>query len=54
MQMQLLPYLSAYLGHIQPKDTAYYIHLMPDVFQRIGKLDVSSYESLLPEVPYED
>lgn len=50
----MLPYLSAYMGHVLPKDTAYYIHLVTDVFQRIGKFDISAYEALLPEVPYED
>jgi len=50
---EMLIYLSAYMGHVMPEDTAYYIHLVPDIFQQTGKADVSSYEALLPEVPYE-
>ena len=50
----MLPYLSAYMGHAMPNDTAYYIHLVPNVFDQIEKIDISSYEALLPEVPYED
>jgi len=50
----MLPYLSAYMGHVMPNDTAYYIHLVPNVFDQIEKIDISSYEALLPEVPYED
>ena len=50
----LLPFLSAYMGHVQLNDTAYYIHLIPDVFRKTEKIDMSSYEALLPEVPYED
>ena len=42
------------MGHVQLNDTAYYIHLIPDVFRKTEKIDMSSYEALLPEVPYED
>ena len=38
----MLPYLSAYMGHVMPNDTAYYIHLVPNVFDQIEKIDISS------------
>lgn len=50
----MLPFLSAYMGHARFEDTAYYIHMVPDFYQRTGKLDVSAYETLLPEVYHED
>ncbi|MDE7326046.1 MAG: tyrosine-type recombinase/integrase [Lachnospiraceae bacterium] len=46
----MLPFLSAYMGHARFEDTAYYIHMVPDFYQRIGKIDIAAYESLLPEV----
>lgn len=45
-----LPYLSAYLGHVQLTDTAYYIHLVPEIFDSIAGFDFSRCECLLPEV----
>ncbi|WP_313232637.1 tyrosine-type recombinase/integrase [Tissierella praeacuta] len=45
-----LPYLSAYLGHAQLSDTAYYIHLVPGTFESMAGFDFSGRESLLPEV----
>lgn len=45
-----LPYLSAYLGHAQLSDTAYYIHLVPGMFENMAGFDFSSRECLLPEV----
>ena len=50
----MLPYLSAYMGHVLIKDTAYYIHLVPNSFEKMAKVNISAYESLFPEVPYED
>ena len=50
----VLPYLSAYMGHVQAADTAYYIHLVPNSFEKMAKVDMSVYESLFPEVPDED
>lgn len=50
----MLPFLSAYMGHARFEDTAYYIHMAPDFYQRTGKIDVSAYEALLPEVYHED
>jgi integrase len=48
--MAYLPYLSAYLGHAQFSDTAYYIHLVPGIFESMAGFDFSRYECLLPEV----
>lgn len=45
-----LPYLSAYLGHAQLSDTAYYIHLVPETFEKMAGFDFSRREGLLPEV----
>lgn len=46
----MLPFLSAYMGHARYEDTVYYIHMIPDFYQRTGKIDIATYESLLPEV----
>ena len=48
----MLPVLSAYMGHARFEDTAYYIHMVPDFYERTG-LDASQFESLLPEFPEE-
>lgn len=50
----MLPFLSAYMGHARFEDTAYYIHMVPDFYQRTGTIDIAAYESLLPEVYDED
>ncbi len=46
----MLPYLSAYMGHERFSDTAYYIHLVPEIFPHMSQMNFSSYENLLPEV----
>lgn len=46
----MLPYLSAYMGHVQLSDTYYYIHLVPGLFEQIAGFDYSASENLLPEV----
>lgn len=46
----MLPYLSAYMGHVKFKDTYYYITLLPD---RIAKMDFMDVGGIIPEV-YED
>jgi integrase len=45
-----LPYLSAYMGHENLSDTAYYIHLLPENLIRSANLDWAHFEALLPEV----
>lgn len=44
-----LPYLSAYLGHAQFSDTAYYIHLVPGIFEEMTGFDLNARGHLLPE-----
>jgi hypothetical protein len=46
----MLPYLSAYMGHERFSDTAYYIHLVPEIYPHMSQMDFASYEKLLPEV----
>ncbi|MCD2346147.1 tyrosine-type recombinase/integrase [Clostridium guangxiense] len=45
-----LPYLSAYMGHAQLSDTAYYIHLVPEFFPQMAQMDINKFECLIPEV----
>jgi hypothetical protein len=45
-----LPYLSAYMGHANLSDTAYYIHLLPDALIRSCTIDWGRFSSLIPEV----
>jgi integrase len=49
-----LPYLSAYMGHANISDTYYYISLVPDQLKVMSGLDFSKYESILPEVEYNE
>lgn len=44
------PYLSDYMGHEQFSDTAYYIHLIPGLFQKMSNFDISKRQNLLLEV----
>ena len=45
-----LPYLSAFMGHSDFACTAYYIHLIPEIFMDMSGMDMSQFESLIPEV----
>jgi len=45
-----LPYLSAFMGHFDFACTAYYIHLIPELFLAMSGMDMSQFESLIPEV----
>lgn len=49
-----LPYLSAYMGHADFSATAYYIHLVPEIFSTMSGMDRNRFEGLIPEVPHED
>ena len=49
-----LPYLSAYLGHEQFSDTAYYIHLVPQYFSQISDMCLSKHSHLIPEIEDEN
>lgn len=48
-----LPYLSAYMGHTHLSDTAYYVHLCPEMFPDTNHIGENNFEDLLPEVSYE-
>lgn len=43
----MIPYLSAYMGHVKFKDTYYYIKLLPE---RISKMKFMDVEGVIPEV----
>lgn len=45
-----LPYLSAYMGHAEFSDTAYYIHLLPEKLVRSKSIDWGRFSLLVPEV----
>jgi integrase len=49
-----LPYLSAYLGHEQFSDTAYYIHLVPQYFSQISGMYLNKHSHLIPEIENEN
>lgn len=46
-----LPYLSAYMGHEHLSQTAYYIHLVPEIFPTLTDIDWEMFSSIIPEVP---
>jgi integrase len=47
----MIPYLSAYMGHADPSTTFYYIHLVPGQFENLSGKSFSDQQNLLPEVP---
>lgn len=47
----MLPYLSAYMGHVKFKDTYYYIKLLPE---RISKMYYMNVDSIIPEVYFDE
>lgn len=49
----VLPYMSAYMGHQNFEDTAYYIHLLPEKLLKSKKIDWEKLSSLIPEVKYD-
>lgn len=46
----MLLFLSAYMGHARYEDTLYYVHMVPDFYERVGTVDRTAWEKLLPEV----
>lgn len=46
-----LPYLSAYMGHGDFRDTACYIHLLPEKLVKSAAIDWGRFSDLIPEVP---
>ncbi len=49
-----LPYLSAYMGHSDYKDTAYYIHLLPERLLKSSAVNWMHFQNLIPEVDAHD
>ena len=49
-----LPYLSAYMGHSDYKDTAYYIHLLPERILKSSAVNWEHFQALIPEVAAHD
>jgi len=46
----MLPYLSAYMGHVNFSDTAYYIHLLPENLLQTDSINWKKLSSLIPRV----
>jgi hypothetical protein len=44
--MELLPYLSVYMGHSEIKYTLYYIHLLPDRLKKTAGIDWSIFNRI--------
>lgn len=38
------------MGHARYEDTLYYVHMVPDFYERVGTVDRTAWEKLLPEV----
>lgn len=50
--MELLPYLSAYMGHAELSSTLYYIHLLPEKLRQSSKIDWEKFQAIYgKEVP---
>ena len=46
----LIPYLSAYMGHVYLSDTLYYVHLIPDLIANTPSIDWNKMSDCIPEV----
>ena len=46
----MLPHLSAYMGHANLSDTAYYIHLLPEKLIKGSSVEWDRFVDLIPEV----
>lgn len=44
--MELMPYLSAYMGHSELKSTYYYVHLVPEKLRQSTKISLDIYQSI--------
>lgn len=50
--MELLPYLSGYMGHAELSSTLYYIHLLPEKLRQSSKIDWEKFQVIYgKEVP---
>ena len=52
--MQLLPYLSAYMGHSELTSTLYYVHLLPEKLRKSKGIDWDMLVSIYGEGVLED
>lgn len=51
--MSRLPYLSTYMGHVDMRDTLYYVHLLPERLQKTAGIDWELLSSIYGEVDHE-
>lgn len=49
----ILPYMSAYMGHSNFNETAYYIHLLPENLLRSESVNWDKMSYSIPEVQYD-
>ena len=53
--MELLPYLSAYMGHAELTSTLYYIHLLPEKLRKAKGIDWQKFSLIYgKEVPEDE
>lgn len=53
--MELLPYLSAYMGHAELTSTLYYIHLLPEKLRKANGIDWQKFSLIYgKEVPEDE
>lgn len=52
--MELLPYLSAYMGHSELISTLYYVHMLPEKLRKAAKIDWERLSSVYGEGASED
>jgi integrase/recombinase XerD len=52
--LSLLPYLSAYLGHVDLRGTQHYLRLTADLYPEITASVEQNFSSLIPEVPFHE
>lgn len=52
--MALLPYLSAYMGHVDIHETLYYVHLIPERLQKTSGVDWARLSAIYGEVRHEE
>ena len=48
--LAMLPFLREYMGHSQLKETAYYIHILPENIVKSSAIDWDKFNAMFPEV----
>jgi integrase len=48
--LEMLPHLSAYMGHAQIADTLYYVHLLPERLSKSPGVDWDAFSDVYPKV----